>query len=91
MKRLFLLAAVLASPVAAQSSHTVQGHVRSDGTYVQPHQQTNPNSTKNDNWSTQGNYNPTTGRAGTVDPYKPTQSNPFGSPENKPRRSNGGF
>jgi hypothetical protein len=51
--------------------HSVSGHTRRDGTYVQPHQQTNSNDTKLDNWSTKGNTNPYTGREGTVDPYKP--------------------
>lgn len=51
--------------------HSVRGHTRSDGTYVQPHQQTNSNDTKMDNWSTKGNTNPYTGKEGTVDPYKP--------------------
>lgn len=49
--------------------HSVSGYTRKDGTYVQPHQQTNPNSTKLDNWSTKGNVNPYTGKEGTVEPY----------------------
>ena len=52
------------------SSHSVRGHIRKDGTYVQPHQATNRNSTKLDNYSTKGNVNPYTGKPGTVDPYK---------------------
>ena len=31
--------------------HTVSGYVTKNGTYVAPHYQTNPNGTKNDNWS----------------------------------------
>jgi hypothetical protein len=70
MKRLVILATLLAfaSPALAQNTHSVRGYVRSDGTYVQPHQQTNPNTTKLDNWTTQGNVNPTTGQPGTVNP-----------------------
>ncbi|MBS0405048.1 MAG: hypothetical protein JSS17_01595 [Proteobacteria bacterium] len=49
-------------------SHSVRGHIRKDGTYVQPHRATNRNGTKTDNWSTQGNVNPYTGKPGTVDP-----------------------
>ena len=30
------------------------------------------NSTKADNWSSKPNVNPYTGKAGTVDPYKPS-------------------
>lgn len=56
------------APAVAQSTHSVRGYTRSDGTYVPPHIQTNPNSTRNDNWSTKGNVNPYTGREGTKDP-----------------------
>lgn len=58
----------------AYADNYVNGYTRKDGTYVQPHYQTNPNSTKLDNYSTQGNSNPYTGKAGTVDPYKPSNS-----------------
>lgn len=57
--------ALLAGSALAQGSHAVRGYTRSDGTYVQPHMQTNPNATKNDNWSTRGNVNPYTGQEGT--------------------------
>ena len=59
---------------AAYADNYVNGYTRKDGTYVQPHYQTNPNSTKLDNYSTQGNSNPYTGKAGTVDPFKPSNS-----------------
>lgn len=58
-------AILLVAPVLAQSSHSVRGYTRKDGTYVAPHRQTNPNGTLNDNWSTRGNTNPDTGREGT--------------------------
>jgi hypothetical protein len=58
----------------AFADNYVNGYVRNDGTYVQPHYQKNPNNTKLDNYSTQGNVNPYTGKAGTVDPYKPSNS-----------------
>ena len=74
--------ALVGTAASAQSSHAVSGYTRSDGTYVAPHMQTNANSTKLDNWSTQGNVNPYTGREGTVDPYAPTSRNPYGSPNN---------
>ena len=84
MKLKIAMIALLAisSAASAQSSHMVRGYERSDGTYVAPHMQTNPNDTKLDNWSTQGNTNPYTGQAGTVNPYAQTQSNPYGSPYN---------
>jgi hypothetical protein len=45
--------------------HAVHGYTRKDGTHVAPHHATNPNHTKNDNYSTRGNVNPYTGKAGT--------------------------
>jgi len=33
------------------NSHTVQGHYRSNGTYVESYQRTNPNSSVYDNYS----------------------------------------
>ena len=54
----------MVTAAAAQSYHYVQGYTKSDGTYVAPHYQTNPNATRNDNWSTRGNVNPFTGVEG---------------------------
>lgn len=66
MKTMILaLAATFAFTVHAQSTTQVDGHVKSNGTYVQPHTKTSPNSTTTDNYSTKGNYNPYTGKAGT--------------------------
>jgi len=59
------MALLFAGGALAQDSHYVNGYTRSDGTYVAPHMQTNPNATRNDNWSTQGNVNPYTGQEGT--------------------------
>ncbi len=42
----------------------VRGHVRRDGTYVQPHYRSNPDGSFYNNWSTQGNVNPYTGEPG---------------------------
>jgi len=47
------------------NSHSVDGYTRNNGTYVQPHQQTNPNNTQLDNYGTRGNTNPYTGQPGT--------------------------
>ena len=59
------------------SSHTrVNGYFRSNGTYIQPHYRTTPNSTNRDNFSTQGNTNPYTGKPGLVIPdNKPVATN----------------
>ncbi|MFM0474769.1 hypothetical protein [Paraburkholderia strydomiana] len=55
---------------SSSGEHYVGGYTRSNGTYVAGHHQTNPNSTKYDNWSSKGNVSPYTGKPGTVDPYK---------------------
>ena len=43
----------------------VQGHLRSNGSYVQPHYRSNPDGNVSNNWSTYGNINPYTGKVGT--------------------------
>lgn len=45
--------------------HVVSGYTRRDGTYVHSYHATDPNSTRNDNYSTRGNINPYTGEPGT--------------------------
>jgi uncharacterized protein YgiM (DUF1202 family) len=59
------------------SNHVkVKGYYRKDGTYVQPHYRTAPNSTNRDNFSTKGNVNPYTGEAGYVTPDSKSYSYP---------------
>ena len=50
---------------ASGEVHNVKSYTKRDGAPVESHRQTNPNGTKNDNWSTQGNVNPDTGKTGT--------------------------
>jgi hypothetical protein len=71
-------ALAVASGAAAQAEHWVNPYVRSDGTYVQGHMQTNPNGTRADNWSTKGNTNPYTGQPGTKPLYPSTPT--YGAP-----------
>jgi hypothetical protein len=78
MKQLILAGALALAATAAQAqylgtgsnpnSHPVQPYVTPNGTYVQPHQQTNPNNTQRDNYSATGNVNPYTGAVGTRNP-----------------------
>ncbi len=56
---------LLALKTFAQSPVYVSGYLKSNGTYVEPHYRTSPNSTKIDNWSTSPNVNPYTGVQGT--------------------------
>lgn len=55
----------------AEANVRVRGHFRpSTGQFIMPHHRTRPNNTRLDNWSTRGNFNPHTGRRGTVDPFR---------------------
>ena len=47
------------------SASIVRPYVKSNGTYVSPSFRSTPNQSVNDNWSTQGNYNPFNGAKGT--------------------------
>ena len=78
--------AILAMPlllsVNAMADQYVRGYTKSNGTYVQPHYRSSPNSTKLDNYSTQGNTNPYIGERGTQrgDTY---DTKPFGFDSDK--------
>lgn len=61
-----------ASGHVSTSVHWTAGHTTKNGTYVQGHYSTDPNATRNDNFSTRGNTNPYTGEAGT----KPRDEDP---------------
>jgi hypothetical protein len=60
-----IVAAFLVFGSAIAKDVHVKGYTRKDGTYVAPHTRSSPNNTKNDNYSTKGNVNPYTGKAGT--------------------------
>lgn len=64
---LFMLAMIAAA--GASADQYVSPYVRQDGTYVQGHYRSEPNSTRYDNYSTQGNTNPYTGQRGSESPY----------------------
>ena len=66
MKNFLFLIAFLFTTALSFAQVSVKGYYRSNGTYVQPHQRTAPNYTRNDNYSTIGNVNPYTGKAGTL-------------------------
>lgn len=62
--------AILALLCAASWAQTyVAPHVRRDGTFVQGHIRSSPDSNPYNNYSTQGNTNPYTGQTGNVNPY----------------------
>jgi len=70
MKKFASLALIVLSTSAVAQTY-VAPYVKQDGTYVEGHYKSQPNNTKTDNYSSQGNTNPYTGKEGTVDPYKP--------------------
>jgi len=59
------------APLVDAGQTRVRGYTRKNGTYVQPHYRTTPDSSRSNNWNSQGNINPYTGKQGTVDPYQP--------------------
>jgi hypothetical protein len=73
MRNFVLVATVFALGFSSEASargasggfHSVRAHVTKNGTYRSQHYQTNPNSSRFDNWSTKGNVNPFTGKPGT--------------------------
>ena len=69
---LILLVGLLSFSASAEARTVrVKGYYKpSTGTYVMPSHRTSPNRTKLDNYSTKGNYNPYSGKSGTVNPYK---------------------
>lgn len=68
MKELSFTLVILLAAAGAHAkggSHSVRGHYTKKGAYVQPHRQTNPDSSKMNNWSRKGSVNPYTGKEGT--------------------------
>jgi len=75
MKKLLLIIAIFAfgfmfANSAKAYSYRVGGYLKRSGTYITPHYRTSPDSTRWNNYSTRGNYNPYTGSKGYISPYK---------------------
>ncbi len=83
MKRILLTILVLSGMLFADQF--VQGHFKKDGTYVNSHHRSSPNSTKRDNFSTYGNVNPYNGREGTK---KYNDYNNYGNSKKSSRNKN---
>ena len=75
----FAVLVALSTSVSAQTTR-VKPYIKRDGTYVQGHMRTNPNSSTYDNWSTRPNVNPYTGREGTREPYPTYRPAPLYQP-----------
>ena len=81
MKLLFVLLALSIS-TEALSDEYVRGYIKKDGTYIQPYHRSESNSNKFDNYSTQGNSNPYTGKQGNVNPYAIPEFKSYQPPKN---------
>lgn len=95
MKKTLLVLAIALSGQAIADNY-VQGYTRRDGTYVQPHYQTQADRNPYNNYSSQGNSNPYTGQQGYRDPIQVQQQyapQPYGGSYNQygqqPRQRNG--
>jgi len=91
MKTAILALVLLASGITAnaQGYHYVRPYLRSNGTFVQGHYQTNPDGNIYNNWSTYPNVNPFTGRQGTIQPYGGLHTMPSTSFNTMPYGSRG--
>lgn len=69
--------AAMASNYDGQPDTYTRGHVKKDGTVVNPYRSTHPNDTKYDNYSTKGNTNPYTGVPGTKNPEPYPSPSPY--------------
>lgn len=68
---LILSGAALLSPKTVDAASSVRGYYKKNtSTYVAPHYRSTRNTTRFDNYSTRGNYNPYTGKKGYTSPYK---------------------
>lgn len=63
----------------------VEGYYKKNGTYVEGYYKTKANKTKRDNYTTEGNYNPNTGKEGKTKDY----GDPYAEP--KKRRTKKGY
>ena len=66
-----LIVGLLGFAGSVEAASRVRGYYKpSTGRYIMPHYRTSPNKSKFDNYSTKGNYNPYTGKRGTVSPFR---------------------
>lgn len=83
MKKIFniylILTLIFTGISSADAAVRVKGYRKKDGTYVQSHYRSDPDSSVYNNWSTKGNINPYTGEEGTKKPHGSSSSS-FSSP-----------
>lgn len=73
---IFLLTVLLIFSSVVYAGDYVRGYMRKDGTYVQPHYRSNPDSTPMNNYDFKGNANPFTGQKGD-NYYKDNPRSPY--------------
>lgn len=64
----FLFLPLMVIAFASDADEYVNSYTRRDGTYVEGHMRSSPNSNSYDNYSTRGNTNPYTGERGSQSP-----------------------
>lgn len=71
MKKIIFILAISCFLASTASARYQRGYYKpSTGTYISGHYKTNSDSTRLNNYSTRGNYNPYTGAKGYNSPYK---------------------
>lgn len=75
--KLFIFLSLVGSLASADVS--VRGYYKSNGTYVQPHQRTNPDSNPYNNYNSPGQYNPNKGTYNSGSSYGTQGVQPYGS------------
>ena len=92
MRKLAILLAVFGLLVLVAEAYAgdvyVKPYIRSDGTYVNGHYRTSPDSTPYNNYGTTPNVNPYTGERGYTNPYNQPKSyeNNYMNPSQRSRK-----
>lgn len=81
----FLIMVSISFNAIAQDQTYVEGYYKKNGTYVEGYYKTKANKTKSDNYTTEGNYNPYTGKDGKTKDY----GDPYAEP--KKRKTKKGY
>lgn len=74
LKLFFLLFLIVLTSYVEARDVSVRSYTRKDGTHVRGHYRTSPDRRINNNWSTEGNINPYTGKYGHI-PRRPYEDN----------------
>jgi len=80
MRKLFVCAFLSVATFCIGQDVFVNGYITGDGNYVQSHYRTPPDNTQYNNYSTVGNVNPYTGKAGYIQPTYGTVSTSINLP-----------